>query len=152
MRREEQRGTAFLEFMIALPFLLALILGLFDITVALNEYFFLADAVKAGAQRAMTAPNLVRNLQYASGPTISCSGANDKSSDLIHGRVANLINLHNRSLSELCIISERLQASDPSNADTVLVQAQASYEAIFPLFKGITISAQVRVPYLLNTT
>ena len=57
-RRKEQRGTAFLEFMIALPFLLALILGIFDITVALNEYFFLADAVKAGAQRAMTAPNL----------------------------------------------------------------------------------------------
>ena len=145
-----ERGNALIEFMISLPFLIGILTGIIDITLALKEYYFLADAVSAGAQRAMTAPNLVFGLDYASGTRANCVGQTDPNHDLIHERVEEMVTLHNRQLTQICVLSHREPPGATPEQNTVLVQAIASYDGFFLPFKGLTISAQARVPYLLN--
>ncbi len=145
-----QAGTAITEFALALPFLVAMLMGVIDITFALKEYYYLTGAVSAGAQRAMTAPQLVSGTDYASGTRAGCVGSVDKRHELIHERVSELISLHNRRLTDLCVISRREAPGGGPNQNTVLVQVVASYQGWFPLFDGLAISSQVRVPYLLG--
>lgn len=149
----DETGTAFLEFVIILPFLATILVGLFDISFAIKEYFFLTDAISSGASKAMITPELNSLQMQFSGTHTNCTDrndGNDESSQGIHQRVASLIQLQNRSLTSLCIKSQREQGDSPSEADIVFVQAYAHYDGMLPLFRGMTITAQTRVPYLLN--
>lgn len=144
-----ERGTAFLELLITLPFLAMLVIGIVDVSFAMKEYFFLSSAVSSGATDAMVASALEPNTLFASGSSTFCLGANTPSSQRLHDKIARLITLQNRSLSSLCLRS-RLEADSPDTAPLVLIQAHAHYDGLLPLFNGMTISAQTRVPYLIN--
>lgn len=52
----DRRGVALLEFAIVLPFLILLIMGVFDLGNALQQEIRLYQAVRAGAQIALTFP------------------------------------------------------------------------------------------------
>ena len=151
--KSDEKGSAFLEFVIALPFLVTLLVGLFDVSFAIKEYFFLTDAISSGATRAMVAPglnDLSPSQIYVTGTSADCTGQNNSNTKTVHSRGANLIDFQNRSLSSLCIRSRLEPNADPNKTDVVFVQAYANYNGMLPLFHGMTISAQTRVPYLVN--
>lgn len=151
LNNTNESGTAFLEFVIALPFLVTILIGLFDVSFAIKEYFFLTDAISSGATQAMVAPGITASATYyVTGTSSDCVGTNNVNVEGIHERVANLIDLQNRSLSSLCIRSKLEPKTDPNDTDIVFVQAYAHYDGMLPLFHGMTISAQTRVPYLVN--
>ena len=150
IRSVKERGSAGIEFMLSLPFMVTLLVGVIDLSFAFKEYYFLLDAVSEGGKRAMTAPEFGSAVSFASGTREGCVGQ-IADRDVIGDRVTTLVHLHNRALSDLCIVAERTAAaSNPGEDDTVLVQAVGTYSGLFPAFRALTISAQVRVPYLLK--
>lgn len=144
-----ESGTSILELVISIQFLLGILFGVLDISLAMREYYFLSDAVSSGALKAMTAADLPAGLDFATGG-VGCSGASDPRHEQIHQRVVGLIRLQNRQLSNICILTLREATATIPVQDSVLVQAIATYEGFMPLFDGITISAQARVPYLVD--
>lgn len=139
-----QAGNAMIETLIALPFLVTIVFSVLDISLVLREYYFLSDAVSAGAERAMTDASMASGTDYASGIRPGCIG--EIESGRVHGRIEELVDLHSLHLRDICILSHRESAGQ----NTVRIQAVASYEGFLPPFDGITIAAEARVPYLLN--
>lgn len=155
-RPASERGTALVELSLALPFLVALAVGVIDIGCGLREYYFLRDAVASGAEYAMAASPLTPGGAQASDGSGACPGAPrdraapaDGSHRRVHQRVMDVIRLQNTSLAGTCIVSQLTLEGGASPGFAVLVQATGRYEALFPLFDGITITARARVPYLL---
>lgn len=135
-RCSDERGSAFLEFAISLPFLITVIIGVIDIGRGMREYFLLKAAVIEGAERAMSLSNLTGSLGCS-------SGTYDRSHEQVHQRVEELLTLQSRALTTPCV-SSAVSSSDK----TVMVRASAKFQAIFPLFDGVSIAAEARMPYL----
>ena len=137
----QERGTAFIEFAISLPFLVTLIIGVIDIGRGMREYFVMKAAVIEGADRAMSLANL-------QGSGSSCPGTANASHKQVHQRVSGLLQLQSHGLRDTCVSSEVITASGTTKDNTVSVQASASFVALFPLFDGVPIAAEARMPYL----
>lgn len=72
--RDGERGSALVEFALVLPMLMLLITGMYSISVALNNYMVLTNAVSAGARAFALSP----------GVTISTSGGTVALTDPCH--------------------------------------------------------------------
>lgn len=143
-----ERGVAIVEFVIALPFLITLTVSVVDIGRTLKEYFYLRDAVAAGAERAMAVSQLADGVTYANTTANGCSGQTHATHTKIHERIIRLMGLQNKALSQPCVTTKLTKGGTGSTRDTVLVQASAEYQGFFPLFDGLEITAQTRVPYV----
>ena len=147
-----ERGGSMVEFLISIPFLLTLIIGLIDIGRGMREYFLLKNAVSSGAERAMSLADLPSGSEFFSLTAPGCtSGPHDSNHELVHQRVESLIGLQNLALTSPCISSQLSTTSGTSSDNTVKVRATARFQAIFPMFNRILISAEARMPYLRSS-
>lgn len=145
-----ERGSALVEFLLVIPFLITILIGVVDIGCALKEYFYLRNAVAAGAEYAMSASPLPANAPYVTNANGNCAGGFDPVHSQVHTRIGRMIQLQNRALKDPCIESKLFLETGDTEDYTVKVRVTAKYDALLPTFDGIKISAEARVPYLLT--
>lgn len=158
-----ERGTAMLEFMIVLPFLLTMIFGVVDLSRAISQYMMLSEAVSQGVRYAGSVSNLSGsvNTEYRDlTPAQHCDTSMPKSfsrnvinpsreHEQIQQRVEDLLLQGSTSLDldTLCIRSEVMPASGGAEMN-VHLEAQANFNSILPLLQGISLRAQATGPYM----
>ena len=151
---EDSKGSVIIEFMVALPFLLLLAFGVFDVGRILNQYLLLTHAVSAGARYAAG----IQDLTPALFQDPACGGGTppDSSHSEVQRRVMDLVSLQSIAIdSAVCIRSART-TTGPSpiltgtNANEfVTVQIRATYSSFLPFMDGLPIQVTATAPYLL---
>ncbi|MCB0344229.1 MAG: pilus assembly protein [Bdellovibrionales bacterium] len=152
---DSERGIAIVEFAIALPFLVALFMSVYDVGQVLNQYLLMNEAVHEGARMASGQIDLTQVAEYqqltadqncAGGAT---SGGDSESHQEFHERIMGLVNLQNAWVTgnSVCI-KTGLTPGAAAGDQNVYVRAQATYQGLFPLFNGLSISVQAEAPYL----
>ena len=143
--RDLQSGLAMMEFIVALPFLIFVILASVDMAFVLNQYLMLSHVAHAGVRAANSFPSLEIGQEYYG----LSSGQNcvpvEKASDsprvayhaLLQQRMEELVEQQWRRLkpTSLCILTERREGGSWSGhpqQDTVFVEVVARYESFFP--------------------
>lgn len=129
-------------FTIALLCLAVFAMIIIDIGNALTQYFYLREAVRSGAQKVMSLPSLAADIEYGNAETQNCIQAKDHIHSQIHNRVLEFVKLHSPSLYDICVTSMLI-----SSSKVVKVQANAKFNALFPLFNLFTIKASTFTPY-----
>ncbi len=167
----KDRGGAFTEFVLALPFLCVIAFGIFDIGNMINEYLQLTHVVRAGVRYAMGVPGLTEGQEFygqtsdqacavftsaaspTSGPT--ASSEYDESHGEIQKRMAELIKLDTRISGKPVCFRSRFNHNAIVNAnfsapsDSVTVTVEAEFDGSLPFFHGMPIRVQGTGPYLL---
>lgn len=154
-RRDSEGGIAVVEFVIALPFLAALLMSIYDVGQVLNQYLLMNEAVHEGARMAsgQIALSELAEYQQLTGDQNCTGGAvtgNDSEvHEEFHQRIMGLINLQNKWVTgnSVCIKTGLTPGAVGSDRN-VYVRAQATYQGMFPLFNGLSISVQAEAPYL----
>jgi len=146
-----ERGIAFIEFAIALPFLVTLFIGVIDIGQALNQYLLLNEAVHEGVRIAAEDGRLSQNGTFAA-PGQSCPQSGSGDLDLheeIQKQVLQVIGLQNHWIdpASLCVQTTLQDAAAPTEKN-VTVTVSTTYRAMFPIFDGMNISATANGPHL----
>ena len=148
---DNQRGIAFIELLIALPFLVTLFVGVVDIGQAVNQYLLLSEAVNEGVRIAAEDGRLSINGTYAA-PGQSCTPQGSGDLDLhkeIQKQVKNVIGIQNHWIdpNSLCVQTTLADAATPSEKN-VTVTVSTTFRAMFPVFDGMNISASANGPHL----
>lgn len=140
----DERGMAFLEFLIALPFIALLVFSIVDLGRVLNQYLLLTQAVHEGVKLASTVPGLEAGKRNSGSLCEPDAASVDTIHGNVHKRVSELITLQSFAFlgDELCVSSDR------TNPTTVSVQVEAKYASIFPVFNGMNIRVRAEGPFL----
>ncbi|MFN8391908.1 MAG: TadE family protein [Bdellovibrionota bacterium] len=142
-----EAATALLEFAIALPFLMTLVFGVIDLERGLRQHYILQAAVQQTLPQAMAMALLPSGAQYSNKGTAACPGGYDAMHAQLHQQVADLVVAQDSKLTDVCIQSQ-LTISPGDNK--LRLKASAPLKGVCMFFDGITISAELEVPYLLN--
>lgn len=156
-----EKGAAYIEFLIAAPFLFMLSCCVYDVGRVLNQYLLLTHAVNGGVRYAMGVQNLpegefIEQTVEAQDcdPDITGSTTLSAQHGVISERVKELVDLQRDAIApDVCIQTTliRTPASgvDVRFTDTVRVRLRANYDGVFPLFKDFPINVSATAPYLL---
>ena len=160
-------GTAMMEFMIVLPFLLTMVFGVVDLGRAIAQYMVLSEVVSQGVRFGGAVSNLSKDnlgTEFSDltpgqhcGTTKTKSASKSPISDAVDNeihqkiqqRVEDLVDQGNTSLdpATLCIRSKL--NTIPSSAEmNIHLEVEANFNSILPMFNGITLKAQATGPYL----
>ena len=163
-----ERGAAYVEFLIAAPFLFMLSCCVYDLGRVLNQYLLLTHAVNGGVRYAMGVQNLsegafIKQTAATQNCDADMTGAethNEKHA-VVSERVRELVELQRDAIAaDVCIQTMLIgtpASGSPSSptprgesvADTVRVSLRAYYDGVFPLFKDFPINVAASAPYLL---
>lgn len=168
---ENEKGVAFIELVISLPFFVTLILGLIDCAGAVNTYFELNRLADNAIQMAASEKQLEEGSFSMGIDQANCSstlaGARMAKSAAPkggkqYGMQSKLVKLAEESFNgsfgsldkkSFCIVSTySSKDKNPSlGSETVSMEVKANFDGITPLFKGIEISGKGHAPYLAFT-
>ena len=139
------------EFAIALPLLILLIVTVCDMGRMLNSYMILVQVTGEGVRAASEWAGLeqgskdqFRNLTDRNGYPGHWNAQT---------KVRNLVNLQGMGISNLSIASAYVRDPDPVTGDsgrTVSMSVTATYNGIMPFFRHVRLSAQRSGQYLFN--
>ncbi len=164
----DEKGTAFIEFVVAAPFLILLMMGVIDCARLFNAY-------QAMNQLANNAVSLAANTSRLEVGTFASdmhgSGCGGLAAAPLGGKQASLQNrvvkLASGTLDQkdfklnsdsVCICSEYSSAQvasaagKPEASETVNSMVTARFDGLLPFLKNLKITANSRAPYLSSTT
>lgn len=170
-KEESEKGVAFIELVISLPFFVTLILGLIDCAGAVNTYFELNRLADNAIQIAASEKQLEEGSFSMGIDQNNCNTQPRGTNSLISmapkgGKQFNLqlklTKLAQESLNSsfgsldknsFCIVSTYSSKNGNSNlgSETVSMEVIASFKGMTPLFQGIEISGKGHAPYLAFT-
>ncbi len=156
-----EKGAAYIEFLIAAPFLFMLSCCVYDVGRVLNQYLLLTHAVNGGVRYAMGVQNLpegefIKQTTATQNCDADITGSTTISSQhaTVSERVKELVELQRDAIApEVCIQSTLIRTppagADIRTTDTVRIRLRANYDGVFPLFKDFPINVSATAPYLL---
>ena len=146
-RKSFERGSSLVEFAIAAPLLLTLLLGVFDLSRAINQYMVLSQIAGEGVRSASERAGLEAGTNFVDLSTPGDSPGHYN----VQSRVNNILLMQHLKINNLSIASSYSPQPDPTTGQggrTVSVTISGMYHGIFPLFKNLQIKAQKSGPYL----
>jgi hypothetical protein len=161
-----EAGTAMMEFVIVLPFILTMIFGVVDLGRAIAQYMMLSEVVSQGVRYAGSVSNLtdattefadLTNGQHCGAHKTKAVSKGSQATDneihqQIQQRVEDLLAQGNASIDNdtLCVRS-KLEKVAGSTEYNIHLEVQAGFNSILPMFNGIILRAQATGPYLFPT-
>ncbi|MDD2943821.1 MAG: pilus assembly protein [bacterium] len=147
------------EFTLALPLLLMFIVGIVDLTRAVNAYFIVSQICRESVRTAAaieglevgTFNHIVRAIdERHCNPTSAATTNSCLNQLIVQTRARQFLEWHGLPLvaNQTFLSSELVGDNGSPLANSVVFRITAQYEAIFPLFDNLTIARSVRSPYL----
>lgn len=155
-KSRQQAGSALIEALITIPFLLTLVGGTLDLGRLLVQYMRVVQVASEGAklaarQEALESGEVFTNLVNGT----HCFGEAPERGCQQHlqtqQRIATLLNVSELNLTNLIISSSYSPTfgSGPApERDSVLVSISARYDGLLPFIRGVNINVARRAQYL----
>lgn len=151
------------EFAVTMPLLIAFLMGMTDLSRAINGYFILSqisrEAARVGSSmedlELGTYTHIPRAIDELHCDPTSSNVTNSCLNHLIlQRRVLQMLSWHALPLTpgQTYIQTQLIGETGGSTENSVEFSINSRFDAIFPIFDGLTISTSVRAPYLYTTS
>lgn len=157
MKLLDERGIALTELTVMLPTLILLWIAMVDVSRMLNNYMALTQIVREGSRFASGVSSL-----ESSSSSFQTSDEAPLNHRLVRARVDALmkvareeysLNIGDGLVIETEFFGNSAHASNIApRVETVRVRVSTQYQALFPLFDNLSISASGIAPYLIDGT
>ncbi|MBP9838208.1 MAG: pilus assembly protein [Proteobacteria bacterium] len=152
-----KKGTALVEFLIVLPFLILLVFTVIDLGAILYNYFVYSDSVNVGMRVASDLSNL--KVGYFENQTqgqdcsmLSTAASEDYNEE--HRKIQNAITemLNNNFLinkNDICIQTKLEPDSDPTKG-LITIELDSLYDGISPFLQNFPLKVTSKGHYLFD--